>query len=66
MLVLTRRIGERILIKGPDGSSGSIELTQIKGDRVKLAFNFPPEVHIYREEILFGKLPILVGPEEES
>lgn len=48
MLVLTRKRGERIII-GPD-----IELTivDVRGDRVRLGFEAPPDVSIHRQEVL--------------
>ena len=47
MLVLSRKRGERIVI-GPN-----IELTvvDIRGSRVRLAVDAPPDVSIHREEI---------------
>ena len=47
MLVLTRRKGERIVI------AGNIEVTvlEVRGDRIKLGFEGPPEVPIHRQEV---------------
>ena len=47
MLVLTRRIGERIVI------DGDIEVTivAIKGDRVRVGITAPPTVRVDRQEI---------------
>ena len=50
MLVLSRRLGERIVI------DGRIVLTvvQVKTSQVRIAIEAPPHVGIYREEILPG------------
>ncbi len=47
MLVLSRKIGERIVI----GRNIVVMVTEIHGDRVKLAFTAPAEVPIHREEV---------------
>lgn len=47
MLVLSRKRGEQVTI----GSNIHITVVQISGDRVKLAFDAPPEVPIHREEL---------------
>lgn len=47
MLVLTRRLGERVMI----GSSIAVTVVEVLGDRAKLAFEAPDQVPIYREEI---------------
>ena len=46
MLVLSRKIGERILI----GDGIELTVVQVRGDRVKLGLTAPPEVSILREE----------------
>lgn len=58
MLVLSRKVGQRILV----GENIVITVTGLKGDRVKLGIQGPPEVPIHREEvhnrvILEGSLP---------
>ena len=47
MLVLSRKQNERIFI----GDGIEITVVEIRGDRVKLGFNCPPDVPIHREEI---------------
>lgn len=47
MLVLSRRLGERIVI----GPHITMTVVEIHHDRVKLAFEGPREVPIHREEI---------------
>ena len=47
MLVLSRKIGERIVI-GPDVV---VTVVEIKHDRVRLAFEAPRHVRIDRQEV---------------
>jgi carbon storage regulator len=48
MLILRRRIGERIII------DGRIEVTvlHVRGGKVRLGFNAPRAVRVLREEVL--------------
>lgn len=48
MLVLSRKINEKILI----GRTIMVQVLEAHGDRVKLGFVGPPEVAIHREEVL--------------
>jgi carbon storage regulator len=50
MLVLTRRIGEEIVI----GGDIRIRVLDAKRDRVRLGFTAPDSVHIVRTELLFA------------
>lgn len=47
MLVLTRKIGERIVI----GDNIAVTVVDVKGDNIRLAIDAPKEVKIYRGEI---------------
>jgi len=48
MLVLTRRVGERLII----GDDVTISILSIKGNQVRIGIDAPPaEVMIHREEI---------------
>jgi carbon storage regulator len=47
MLVLTRRVGEEIIIAG----SIRVTVSAIKGDKVRIGVTAPPNVRIDREEI---------------
>jgi carbon storage regulator len=66
MLVLSRKPGQRIVI-GPDVV---LTLLDVRGDTVKLGFEAPAEVPIYREEVLQRirrELPVSEGlPATES
>lgn len=47
MLVLSRNLGERIVI----GNNVIVTVLEIRGDRVRLGFDGPSEVPIHREEL---------------
>lgn len=47
MLILTRRIGETIVI----GDNTNITVLGVKGNQVRLGVNAPKEVSVHREEI---------------
>jgi carbon storage regulator len=51
MLVITRREGEEVVIGDPASPLGIVRVAVIKGDRVRLAFEFPREVDVHRREI---------------
>lgn len=51
MLVITRREGEEIVIGDPKNPIGIVRIASIKGERVRVAFDFPREVEINRREI---------------
>ena len=48
MLVLTRKVGEEILI----GDQIYIKVIEISGNKVRLGIDAPANLRIYREEIL--------------
>jgi carbon storage regulator len=47
MLILTRRVGESLMI----GDDVNITVLGIKGNQVRLGVNAPKEVAVHREEI---------------
>ena len=47
MLILTRKVGERVLI----GDDISITVLSVRGNQVKLGVQAPKEVSVHREEI---------------
>lgn len=51
MLVITRREGEEVVIGDPRNPQGIVRIAGIKGDRVRIAFEFPREVQVHRREV---------------
>jgi carbon storage regulator len=51
MLVITRREGEEVVIGDPKNPDGVVRIAAIKGDRVRIAFDFPREVEVHRREV---------------
>jgi len=47
MLVLARRINERIII----GDNIYVSVVDIKGDQVKLGIDAPAQIKVYRQEV---------------
>ena len=47
MLVLTRKVGEQIII----GGNIKIMITAIKGDKIRIGIVAPPDVRVDREEV---------------
>lgn len=61
MLILTRRVGESVVI----GNDVTVTVLGVKGNQVRLGVNAPREVAVHREEIydrIQGEQP--AGPEE--
>jgi carbon storage regulator len=53
MLVLTRKVGERIVID----DSIIVEVLEVQGNRVRIGIQAPQGVTILRQELLAGKNP---------
>jgi carbon storage regulator len=47
MLVLTRKVGENVIIAG----NIRVTIVQVKGDRVRVGVEAPPEVTVDRQEV---------------
>ena len=47
MLILSRKLGERVVV----GSNVVVTVMEIRGDRVKIAFDAPSQMPIHREEV---------------
>ena len=60
MLVLTRKVGDSILI----GSDIKIQVVKVKGCQVRLGIEAPKETKVFREEVLAKKPP--QAPQERS
>jgi len=51
MLALTRRTEEEIVIGDPKNPLGSFKIVSVKGDKVRLSFDFPKNIEINRKEL---------------
>jgi carbon storage regulator len=47
MLVLSRKVGEKIII----GDHIILTIVELKGSRIKIGIEAPPDVRVHREEI---------------
>ncbi len=47
MLVLSRRIGERLVI----GANTTVTVIEVRGGQVRLGIEAPPEIPVRREEV---------------
>lgn len=64
MLVITRREGEEVVIGDPRNPIGVIRIATIRGDRVRVAFEFPKSVEIHRREVaeqIIAEAPLVVA-----
>lgn len=61
MLILTRKIGERIVIS----ENVFVEILEIKGHQVRIGIKAPKDVSVHREEI-FEKIQNEHSPKAED
>jgi len=52
MLVLTRKIGESLIIQTSTGEEIEIVVLNTKGNQVQLGTEAPSDVNVFREEVL--------------
>jgi carbon storage regulator len=53
MLVLTRRVNERIVI----GDDITVTVLEVRGDQVRIGIEAPRDVKVFREEVLNRDAP---------
>ena len=51
MLVLSRKVGETIIVTAPDGTQIVLMLVEVRGDKCRIGIAAPTTYTIYREEI---------------
>ena len=62
MLILTRRVGESLMI----GDDVTITVLGVKGNQVRIGVKAPKEVAVHREEILYRIEEAAAEESEES
>lgn len=61
MLILTRRVGEAVVI----GEDVSVTVLGVKGNQIRLGINAPKDVSVHRQEI-YDRIQTESGSESES
>ena len=61
MLVLTRRVGEKIVLPG---MGVEIHVNGIRGDKVSIGIKAPPDIAIHREEVWRRMRPALAAGDD--
>jgi carbon storage regulator len=52
MLILTRRVGETLIIETPAGEQITVAVLGVKGNQVRIGTDAPDDINIVREELL--------------
>jgi carbon storage regulator len=56
MLVVSRKINERVFVEMPDGRLIVVTISAVRGDKVRVGFDAPQDVKILREELFQAAL----------
>ena len=51
MLVLSRKVGETVIITAPDGTQIVLMLVEVRGDKCRIGIAAPTTYTIHREEV---------------
>ena len=51
MLVLSRKVGETVIITAPDGTQIVLMLVEVRGDKCRIGIDAPMTYTINREEV---------------
>jgi carbon storage regulator len=51
MLVLSRKVNEKVIITAPDGTQIVLMLVEVRGDKARIGIAAPTTYTIHREEI---------------
>ena len=51
MLVLSRKVGEAVIITAPDGTQIVLMMVEVRGDKARIGIAAPTSWTIHREEI---------------
>ena len=52
MLVVSRFQGEEVFIDLPDGTRITVMVVDVRGSKVRIGFDAPKEIGIYRRELM--------------
>jgi len=51
MLVLSRKVGETIVITAPDGTQIVLMMVEVRGDKARIGIDAPRTYTVHREEV---------------
>jgi len=51
MLVLSRKVGETVIITAPDGTQIVLMMVEVRGDKARIGIDAPRTYTVHREEI---------------
>jgi len=51
VLVVTRKEGEEVIIGDPRNPIGIVRIVSVRGERVRIGFDFDPDTPVHRKEV---------------